>query len=215
VVSVRSLDVVDPGLVLAVHLDGVEALAGFGSTAPPELWSQQVCGMWTGGELAGHVLQVSRWYHQWLDRAQAGESDPPFPAKQLATQNQQALNSLPLSSGPDRLATFRRSATEYTVRLESTWDRPYGFPFGTVTAGQHAALGAMEWHAHAWDLARASGGDHRPVDPDALAAAVVDAWSARHGPVRRVMNRGASPVVRRALRDPWPFLLRNTGRHPT
>jgi hypothetical protein len=206
--------VVDRGRLLAVHRDGVEALAGFGSTAAPALWERQVCGMWTGAELAGHVLRVSGWYHEWLDRAEAGESDPPFPAKQLATQNQQALNSLPLSSGPERLAAFRRRATEYTARLERHWDLPYGFPFGTVTAGQHAALGAMEWHAHAWDLARASGSDHRPVDPDTLAAGVVDAWSARHGPVRRVVRRSASPLLRGALRDPWPFLLRNTGRHP-
>jgi uncharacterized protein (TIGR03083 family) len=205
--------VVDRDRVLAVHRDGIEALAGFGPAADPELWSRQVCGMWTGGELAGHVLQVSRWYHQWLDRAEAGESDPPFPAKQLATQNQQALNSLPLSSGPERLATFRRSAVDYTQRLEGTWDLPYGFPSGTVTAGQHAAVAAMEWHAHAWDLARASGADHRPVDPDTLLEAVVDAWSGRHGAVRRVVGRSASPVVRRVVGDPWPFLLRNTGRH--
>jgi uncharacterized protein (TIGR03083 family) len=204
----------DRQAVLAVHRDGIEALAGFGSTAPESLWSTQVCGMWTGAELAGHVLMVSHWYHQWLDRAEAGESDPPFPAKQLATQNQAALNALEGSPGPERLAGFRRSATDYAARLETTWDLPYGFPFGTVTAGQHAALGAMEWHAHAWDLARATGADHRPVDPDTLAAAVLEAWSARHGAIRRTLRRGVIPLARNAVRDPWTFLLKNTGRHP-
>jgi hypothetical protein len=205
--------VVDRRGVLAVHRDGIEALAGFGATADPALWSTQVCGVWTGAELAGHVLTVSRWYHQWLDRAEAGESDPPFPAKQLATQNQQALNSLPAGSGPDRLVEFRRSALDYVARLEDDWELRYGFPFGTVAAGQHAALAAMEWHAHAWDLAQAAGTDHCPVDADTLMAAVLDAWSSRHGAIRRTARRSAMPLVRRAVRDPWLFLLRNTGRH--
>jgi uncharacterized protein (TIGR03083 family) len=205
----------DRQAVLAVHRDGIEALAGFGSTAPESLWSRQVCGMWTGAELAGHVLLVSRWYHEWLDRAEAGTTDPPFPAKQLPSRNQAALNALAGSSGPDRLADFRRSATEYTDRLAGTWDLRYGFPSGTVTAGQHAALGAMEWHAHAWDLAQAGGTDHRPVDADTLADAVLEAWTARHGALRRAGRRSVVPLVRRSVRDPWTFLLRNTGRHPT
>jgi uncharacterized protein (TIGR03083 family) len=204
----------DQQAVLAVHRDGIEALAGFGGTAPEAVWSTPLCGVWDGSELAGHVLLVSGWYHEWLDRAEAGECDPPFPARQLPTRNQQALNNLDASSGPDRLADFRRSAAQYAERLEDRWDLPYGFPFGTVTAGQHAALAAMEWHAHAWDFARASGGDHRPVDPETLASAVMGAWSARHGAVRRTLRRSVIPLARGAVRDPWPFLLRNTGRHP-
>jgi hypothetical protein len=200
--------------VLAVHRDGIEALAGFGSTAPESLWSTQVCGMWTGAELAGHVLLVSGWYHEWLDRAEAGASDPPFSSKQMATRNQAALNGLEGSPGPARLQAFRRSAAVYADRVEDRWDLPYGFPFGTVTAGQHAALGAMEWHAHAWDLARALGRDHRPVDAETLADGVMAAWSARHGAARRVLRRAAIPVAKQAMRDPWAFLLRGTGRHP-
>jgi hypothetical protein len=206
--------VADPATVLAVHRDGIEALAGFGSTAPERLWSTQVCGVWDGSELAGHVLLVSRWYHEWLDRAEAGESDPPFSSRQLATRNQAALNALEGSPGPERLVAFRRSAAAYADRVADRWDLPYGFPFGTVTAGRHAALAAMEWHAHAWDLARGIGADHRPVDADALAAAVMEAWSARHGAIRRVVRRSAIPLARQAVRDPWAFLLRGTGRHP-
>jgi hypothetical protein len=205
---------VDRRAVLAVHRDGIEAIAGFGATAPDALWSTTVCGVWDGAELAGHVLVVSAWYHEWLDRAEAGESSPPFPARQMATRNQTALNQLDASSGPDRLVDFRRSATGYADRLEESWDLAYGFPFGTVKAGQHAALAAMEWHAHAWDLARGMGEDHRPVDPETLGAAVMEAWSARHGAVRRTLRRSMIPVARRAMQDPWPFLLRQTGRHP-
>jgi len=204
----------DRDAVLAVHRDGIEALAGFGATASAELWSTQVCGVWSGAELAGHVLLVSRWYHEWLDRAEAGESDPPFPARQLATYNQAALNALEGSPGPERLVEFRRSAMAYADRVEQRWDLPYGFPYGTVKAGQHAALAAMEWHAHAWDLARGIGEDHRPVDPETLASAVMEAWSARRGVVGRTVRRSVIPLARGAVRDPWPFLLRNTGRHP-
>jgi uncharacterized protein (TIGR03083 family) len=206
--------VVDREAVLAVHRDGIEALAGFGSTAPDALWSAPACGVWTGAELAGHVLAVSTWYHDWLDRAEAGESDPPFPLKRLATENQQALNAMPGSSGPDRLQEFRRSALDYLDRVEAQWDLPYGYPAGTITAGQHAALAAMEWHAHAWDLARAAGGDHHPVDPDALADAVIDAWTARHRTPKRQAQRCLAPLVKRTKRDPWHVLLKNTGRHP-
>ena len=205
---------VDRDAVLAVHRDGIEAVAGFGATAPEELWTTTVCGVWDAAELAGHVLVVSGWYHEWLDRAEAGESDPPFSSRQLATRNQGALNALDAASGPSRLVDFRRSATAYADRLEGAWDLRYGFPFGTVTAGQHAALGAMEWHAHAWDLARGIGEDHRPVDPETLASGVMEAWSARHGAVRRTLRRSVIPLARGAVRDPWPFLLRNTGRHP-
>lgn len=204
---------VDRDAVLAVHRDGIEALAGFGATAPDDLWARQACGVWTGADLAGHVLAVSTWYHQWLDRAEDGKSDPPFPSKRLATENQQALNALPEATGPQRLAQFRRSATDYLARIEGQWALPYGCPVGTITAGQHAALAAMEWHAHAWDLARAAGEDHRPVDPDALAAAVIDAWTARRGRVTRTAQRTLAPVLRSTTRDPWHLLLRNTGRH--
>ena len=204
----------EPHAVVAVHRDGIESLAGFGSTAPPSLWSTQVCGVWTGADLAGHVLAVSRWYHQWLDRAEAGEVEPPFRLEAMATENQRALNALEPGTGPDRLAAFRRSALAYLDRVEPHWALPYGYPAGTITVGEHAALGAMEWHAHAWDLARALGRDHRPVDPDTLAAAVLPAWAARRGRVGGTSRRAAGSVARRLSRDPWTLLLRNTGRRP-
>jgi hypothetical protein len=205
---------VDRAAVLAVHRDGLEALAGFGATAPDSLWGTTVCGVWDGADLAGHVLAVSGWYHEWLDRAEAGDTDVPFRSQELATRNQTALNALGPGTGPDRLAAFRRSAEAYLERVAPRWDLPFAFPFGVVTAGQHAAVAAMEWHAHAWDLARGAGGDHRPVDPDTLADAVVDAWARRRGPVRGAALRGLAPIARGASRDSWAFLLRNSGRRP-
>ena len=41
-------------------------------------WDRPACGNWTGTELARHVLSVIGWYHDWLDRAEAGDSSPAF-----------------------------------------------------------------------------------------------------------------------------------------
>jgi Mycothiol maleylpyruvate isomerase N-terminal domain len=201
--------------VLACFRDGVEGIVRMGTGLPAEAWATPVCGVWDATALTGHVLAVVRWYHQWLDRAEAGDADPPFPAKELATRNQAALVGLEPEDGPGRVACFREEALAYADRVGERWDLPYGFPMGTVTAGQHAGLAAMEWHAHAWDLAPAAEAEHRPADPDTLFDAVADAWPRRLGVVRRTAIRAAVPAVRVASRDKWDLLLRSTGRVAT
>jgi hypothetical protein len=204
----------DQEAVLACYLDGVEGVVRMGTGLPAASWAAPVCGVWDATALTGHVLAVARWYHEWLDRAEAGECDPPFSAKELATRNQAALAGLEPEDGPGRLQAFEREATDYADRVGERWDLPYGFPMGTVTAGQHLGLAAMEWHAHAWDLAAAAEAEHRPADPDVLFDAVADAWPRRLGAVRRTALRTAMPAVRVASRDRWATLLRNTGRLP-
>jgi hypothetical protein len=204
----------DQATVLATYRDGVSALATLGVRLPDEAWSERVCGVWTATDLAGHVMVVAGWYHEWLDRAEAGATDPPFPSSELATRNQVALNGLEPEDGEGRLLRFRELALGYADRLPEAWDRPYGFPYGTVTAGQHAALAALEWHAHAWDLARGVGWEHRPQDPDGLFDAVGEAWPERLGRVRRTVVRSTLPLARATSRDRWALLLKNTGRVP-
>jgi Mycothiol maleylpyruvate isomerase N-terminal domain len=203
---------VEPTTVLACYRDGVEALAGLGERLEADAWAIPVCGVWDGTELAGHVLVVAGWYHDWLDRAEAGASDRPFLARELAARNQAALTGLRPEGGPARLSAFRDAALGYADRVADRWDLRYGFPYGTVTAGQHAGLAAMEWHAHAWDLARAAGEEYRPADPDGLVAAVTEGWSRRVGPVRGALARTVAPAMAAWPRDRWLRLLARTGR---
>jgi uncharacterized protein (TIGR03083 family) len=116
------------------------------------------CGSWTAGELIRHGAAVAAWYHQWLDRALAGDAEPPFTLADLPTRNAAELESRADQDPDAALAEFVDSAGRYADRLVDHWDVAYGYPGGTVTAGLHAAVAAAEWHLHTWDLARAAGG---------------------------------------------------------
>lgn len=175
-------------------------------------WGQPACGEWTGVDLAGHLVTVARWYHRWLDRAEAGDSAPPFPADVLGARTAEALAQLEPGTGPERVDTFTREAEAYAERLPATWLLPYGYPFGTVTAGLHAGVATVEWHIHAWDLARAAGADHRPADAQALALGAIRCVAAATGGWRGAALGALGPIAFR--RDPWASLLTRSGRHP-
>ncbi|MCA1657089.1 MAG: hypothetical protein LC713_05195, partial [Actinobacteria bacterium] len=92
-------------------------------------------------------------------------------------------------------------ARQYGSRLpEVEWDSVLGEweGIGPLTVAMHSGLAVGEWHIHAWDLAKAAGGDHRPADP------------------------GTVEVCRRVLRgepsepemDPWLVTLIGSGRLP-
>ena len=158
--------------------------------------------MWDGTDLAGHLVTVIAWYHDWLDRSIAGDATPAFDASTLDQQTARSLAALPAGTGPGRIAVFAASARRYARRLTDHWDVPFGYPRGTVTAGLHAALAGWEWHVHAWDLATAAGRDHRPPDAEALYTAGMDCYATATGADPRV----ADPP------DAWRELLRRTGR---
>ena len=186
----------------AAYAAGVDAVqevtAGFGVTD----WSRPACGTWTGTDLAGHLVTVVGWYHEWLDRAEAGDASPAFPASELDARTAAALTALPPASGPARVAEFARRATDYRARLREHWDLPYGYPRGTVTAGLHAALAAWEWHVHAWDLATAAGTTHRPDDAATIFARGMECFTRATHVV----------LVPEPTGDRWAALLRRTGR---
>lgn len=189
--------------VLPLYGEGVAAVDRWaGEVASLGRWGEPACGKWSAVDLAGHVLCVSRWYHGWLDRAEAGDSVPPA-GFDLDAENDAWLAALPPGSGEERTAAFVASAGRYAERLTEAWDLPYGWPRGTVTAGEHAAMAALEWHVHAWDLARVVDGNHVPSAPGVLVAGVLEcrAVAAR----RPVPRSSADP-------DPWGGLLRALGR---
>jgi hypothetical protein len=164
-------------------------------------WARPACGTWTGTELAGHLVTVIGWYHDWLDRAEAGDASPAFPATELDAHTAADLAALPAGTGPERIAVFADRADAYRARLHEHWDLPYGYPRGTVTAGQHAALAAWEWHVHAWDFATAAGGSSRPDDAATLYARGNECFTAATG-----------VEVPPAEHDPWIALLHRSGR---
>src|SRR5579862_1986723 len=51
------------------------------------------------------------------------------------------------------------------TRCSGNWDG-----VGERTIAGHTGLAVVEWHVHAWDLARSAGRDHRPADPATVAA---------------------------------------------
>jgi hypothetical protein len=182
-------------------------------------WEQLCCGQWTARDLAGHVLAVAGWYHQWLDRALDGHAAAPFVSSELTARNAMALSELDESTGPVRLERFAASALDYADRVAEHWELPYGFPYGRVTAGVHFGAAASEWNVHAWDLSTVTPQRHMPSDPallyellgTALAAGRTSLLPSRLsvGLARRSARR-----VARGLADPWSALLERTGRQP-
>jgi hypothetical protein len=199
--------------VLQLYESGVDAIAGYASRFEGAHWESIACGEWSAAEVVAHVEYVVGWYHQWLDRAERGDASPAFPIDELPARNADALRGADAEAPLRHVETFVASARSYARRLRGAWELPFGYPRGTVTAGQHGALAALEWHAHAWDLARVLGVDHVPADADVLAEAAAETWLASQGrgPVARA-TAAVAPKVAKRQRDPWGALLRRLGR---
>ncbi|MDH3707391.1 MAG: maleylpyruvate isomerase N-terminal domain-containing protein [Acidimicrobiia bacterium] len=173
-------------------------------------WDEPACGEWTAAGVTRHLLAVSRWYHGWLDRALEGVSHPPFAADELPAANAADLAALESMPGPDAATAFATSARHYLERVGPAWDLPFGYPYGTVTAGLHAGVAATEWHLHAWDLATAIGRSHEPDDPQGLFLAAGACLARTEGGLKGAVLARLVPLA--ARHDPWPSLLRRSGR---
>jgi uncharacterized protein (TIGR03083 family) len=198
--------------VLHLFDEGVDSFDALARALPSSGWAHPACGTWSAAQLARHVAAVAEWYHEWLDRAEAGAAAPPFHPEDLARENERAIATLAGLDGPAAVERFVVRAHAYRERLPQDWDLPYGYPRGTVTAGLHAGVAACEWHLHAWDLARSAGRGHRPSDPAALySAAGVCLATAQSG----IKGRVAAALVPVGARlRPWEALLRRSGRAP-
>jgi Mycothiol maleylpyruvate isomerase N-terminal domain len=198
--------------VLHLYDEGVSAFEAAAAGLPPDGWDLTACGEWTAAELARHVLAAAGWYHEWLDRAERGDAAPAFGVEELGAHNALALAELAHLDGPAAVGQFVARARAYGARLPASWDLPFGFPRGTVTAGLHAAMAGSEWHLHTWDLARSRGGGHRPSDPAALYEATGECLAVVEGGVK---GRVAGLLVPLGSRlRPWEAMLRRSGRAP-
>ena len=168
----------------------------------PQDWNRPACGTWSGTDLAGHLVTVIGWYHDWLDRGLAGIVEPAFGIPDLDRQTAAALAALPAADGPTLLDEFGIAAEQYLDRIVQHWDTPFAYPRGLVTAGQHAAVAAWEWHLHAWDLATAAGVLYQPHDAATLYARGTECIAAATG--------SDPPTLEPA--NPWEVMLQRTGR---
>ncbi len=159
------------------------------------------CGEWYVTDLVGHLLAVARYYGRLLDSALAGAPSIDLPrGRHLAAMNANDLALLPEREGIQRLRRFVELARALLRRLEEAeWDIGVGTweGLGVLTIGQQTGVAIGEWHVHAWDLARATGGDHRPDDPLTVARG------------QQVVLRLVGPG------DPWTEGLRGYGRDPS
>lgn len=205
----------EPNVDLVSHLyvDGVESVERVTSSYDRSVWELPACGHWTGTQTARHVLAVSRWYHEWLDSAIAGDASPPFLASEIDHRNDRALIDIGEMSGPDAVKEFQETATSYLDRAVDHWDLAYGYPFGTVTVGLHLGVAATEWHLHAWDLSHGSEHRHRPQQADALFAAAGMCLAETQGGLAGTALRLLIPIG--ARRKPWSTILERSGRSPT
>lgn len=195
----------EPGLpaerVLAAYHDGAGAFARLAAKTTD--WSRPTpCAAWNLLDLAGHALCIARYYHRLLNAAMAGEPLRHLPlGRDLADFNAAELAALGPGSGPDRVVAFDGVAHRYGERLaEVDWATVLGHweGLGPLTVGQHALLAVGEWQLHAWDVARSFGWDHRPDDPEVVAAG------------RRLLpGQLAGPLPDG---DPWEAALAGSGR---
>ena len=193
--------------LLGLYSEGARALVRHAEDVD---WDAPACGRWTAAEVARHVASVAGWYHEWLDRAIAGDAEPPFASPELPRRNDEAIHARAGQDPSETVSEFEEAAEAYAERVADHWELPYGYPLGTVTAGLHAAVAASEWHLHAWDLARTHGCDHRPGDAAALfratGACVADARGGLAGRVQAGLVRLGASV------RPWEQMLRASGR---
>lgn len=186
--------------VLAAFADGLHAVAR--AAAGVLDWSASTpCVRWRAVDLAGHLLAIAGYYSRLLDAAAAGRPSTGLPRGiDLQNMNDRDLAALPDASGPERIATFLSLARDYGHRLEAAdWQQVLGQwnGLGPLTLAEHTGLAVIEWHLHAWDLARSAGHDHRPADPATVAA-----------------GRAVLPEPLPAG-DPWLATLTWAGRVPT
>ena len=117
--------------------------------------------------------------------------------------NHEMLDRLPELQTAEHLDRFAELAGDHVRLLRATADAPMTvLDDGRVlTAAAHAGLVAVEWHVHAWDLARSNDRTHLPEADDV--AVLIAAWTTAQADPDRSVDLPT-----------WTGLLRATGRRP-
>ena len=191
----------------AAYHDGIVAIVKIaGQYSAADWMAPTPCPEWRAFDLAGHLRCVADDYHEYLDDAPVSRlarlmgtgAHRDAIARKLARQNSAEIAALPEVPAHEHIACFAESALRYAARLGPLLRLPHHSYRGRViTVAGMASLATVEWHVHAWDLARAIGEVYRPADPEAVLAA----WLG-----------GVPQLPLRADADPWLAVLRSSGR---
>jgi uncharacterized protein (TIGR03083 family) len=200
----------DPDAVRRLYRSGVSAVAEATTGLDDTGWEQPACGQWDVADTTRHLVAVADWYHAWLDRAIDGDASAPFSPAEFEVRNRAEVEARRHLSGAAAATRFVDGANSYLERALPQWDRPFGFPLGTVTVGLHLGVAAAEWHLHTWDLTRSNPIPHSPSDPRELFIATGLAFAEATGGLRGRMMRRAVPLASR--RSPWSTMLTRSGR---
>ncbi|SDG69937.1 TIGR03086 family metal-binding protein [Klenkia brasiliensis] len=160
-----------------------------------EQWDAGVLPGWDVADLVAHLVAGQRG----LTAALAGD-----PTGSVPEDTEELLAGDPLGSWEDAADTALTA-----VAQPGALAGPLELPAGPVPAADHLAALTTELTVHAWDLARATGGDTR-LDGELVAAGLADAQR-RAGP-DGLPGAYAPPVDAAADADPLVRLLAVTGR---
>jgi uncharacterized protein (TIGR03083 family) len=189
------------------YLQAISAIVEIAARFSPATWNAPTpCTEWRAADLAGHLRCIADDYHEYLDHApvsrlarlMATGADADTIARKLARQNAAELAALPEVPPAAHIEAFAESAARYTTRLGPLLSLPHHSYRGRIiTVAGMGGAACVEWHVHAWDLARTLGEFYRPADPEAVLAG----WLAGI-PHIAVIGDG----------DPWLSVLRSSGR---
>jgi hypothetical protein len=196
--------------VVRQYLDGVEAIVRIAGSLPYDAWSRSACGSWDAADTVRHVLAVSRWYDEWLDRALTGATTAPFGESAIDRLNEENIRALRNLDGSDAVVEFQQTALAYVERAVEHWVLPYSYPFGRVTVGLHLGVAAAEWHLHAFDLAAAAGQVYEPSDAHALFLVAGTCVAETKPFMQKAFFKTLVPLGARF--KPWQTMLRESGR---
>jgi len=189
------------------YLQAIGAIIEIAARFTPATWNAPTpCSEWRAVDLAGHLRCVADDYHEYLDHApvsrlarlMATGADADTIARKLARQNAAELAALPEDPPAAHIEAFAESAARYTSRLGPLLSLPHHSYRGRIiTVAGMGGAACVEWHVHAWDLAKTLGEFYRPADPEAVLAG----WLA-----------GIPHIPVFHDDDPWLSVLRSSGR---
>jgi uncharacterized protein (TIGR03083 family) len=189
------------------YLQAISAIVEIAARFTAATWNAPTpCPEWRAADLAGHLRCVADDYHEYLDdapvsrfaRLMATGAHADTIARKLARQNAAELAALPEVPPDAHIEAFAESAARYTNRLGPLLPLPHHSYRGRViTVAGMAGMACVEWHVHAWDLARTLGELYRPADPEAVLAG----WLA-----------GIPHIAVVPDDDPWLSVLKSSGR---
>ncbi len=184
-----------------VLASGMAACTDAVASAPDD--RATACDGWTVRDLVRHLEVVAGSNVLWTSAALGGRVRRALSEPDQDAFNHEMLDRLPRRSTAAHLERFVELADDHVRLVRATAAMPMTeLGDGRVlTAAEHAGLVALEWHVHAWDLARSNGDSHLPEADDV--AVLIDVWAT------------ADPAAAAELDLPtWTGLLRALGRQP-